>query len=191
MPRLFTGIKIPDDIREALQRLRQPVPGVSWIEPANYHLSLRFIGDVGNGIAREFSDELDRIDIDLFELKLEGLGVFGGNDPRSLWAGVAASPLLQDLARAHEKAARAAGLPPEGRAFKPHVTLARLRHPRPDALARLLERSALFRSRPFVVDHFALFSSRPMTGGGPYVVEATYPLRGAAPAAYLSAYDRD
>jgi 2'-5' RNA ligase len=82
------------------------------------------------------------------------------------------------LARANERAARAAGLPPEGRTFKPHVTVARLKYAGPDAIARILGRIGAFRSRPFLVGRFVLFSSRPKVGGGPYVVEAAFPLRG-------------
>ena len=104
--------------------------------------------------------------------------MFGGNDPNSIWAGVEASPELDALARANERAARARGLPPEARPFKPHVTLARLRSASPDQVARILGRIGAFRSEPFLVGRFVLFSSRPKVGGGPYVVEEAFPLRG-------------
>ena len=74
---------------------------------------------------------------------------------------------------------RSAGLPPETRAFKPHVTLARLRGCPPDLVARCLGRIGAFRSRPFPVARFVLYSAKPSVGGGPYVVEEEYPLRGA------------
>ena len=179
MPRLFTGIEIPAEQREELGRLRQPLPGASkWAEPENLHLTLRFAGDISNAQATEFSDRLASISIDAFELRLDGLGVFGGNEPRSLWAGVETSSELDALARANERAARAAGLAPEPRPFKPHVTLARLRSASPDQVARILGRIGAFRSEPFLVGRFVLFSSRPKVGGGPYVVEEAFPLRG-------------
>ena len=69
------------------------------------------------------------------------------------------------------------GLEPEGRKYTPHVTLARLARflePRGRRLSR--RRARLFRSPPFRVSRFVLFSSRASVGGGPYVVEASYPL---------------
>jgi 2'-5' RNA ligase len=186
MPRLFTAIELPDDVREDVALLRQPVPGAQWIDPGNLHITLRFAGDIDNRVADDFAEELSRIDIDVFEIALEGLGTFGGADPRTLWAGLARCAALDSLARAHEKAARSAGLAPETRAFKPHVTLARLRHAREDALVRVLQRRALFRTAPFVVERFVLMSSRPKVGGGPYVVEEAFPLRGAHGGNYVT-----
>ena len=189
MPRLFTGIEIPAATREEIARLRRPLPGGKWMEPENLHLTLRFAGDIDNVQAAEFADRLASISVDAFEIRLAGLGVFGGNEPRSLWAGVETSPELEALARANERAARSAGLPPEGRAFKPHVTLARLKYAGPDEIARILGRIGAFRSRPFLVGRFVLFSAKPNVGGGPYVVEAEFPLRGGEFAHYQDVED--
>ena len=178
MPRLFTAIEIPEKVRDELHRLQHPLPGARWMTPDGYHLSLRFAGDIDNGLAREFAANLATVDMDAFELTLEGLGTFGGNDPRSLWAGVAPSAALEALARAHEKAARASGLRPEKRAFKPHVTLARLRGTRVDAVAQFLTQYSGYRSKPFFAVETVLMSSRPLVGGGPYGIEDTFALRG-------------
>lgn len=180
MPRLFAGIEIPDDVRQGLSMLRQPLPGTSWIEPENYHISLRFAGDTDPRTAQELTDLLGRIEAETFELRLTGLGAFGGNAPRSIWAGVSADPRLDALARAVERAARSAGFAPETRNFKPHVTIARLRYTSADLVARYLERNGAFRSMPFQVGRFVLFSSKPKVGGGPYVIEAAFPLLGAS-----------
>jgi len=183
MPRLFAGLEIPEHVGQSLARLRQPLPGASWVEPENYHLSLRFAGDIDNGTAREFTELLSRIESGTFELQLSGLGAFGGNDPRAIWAGAKGGLGLAELARAVERAARSAGLAPATRNFKPHVTLARLRHTPVDLVARYLGRNGGFRSEPFAVERFVLFSSKPKVGGGPYVVEAAFPLVGASYAA--------
>ena len=116
MPRLFTAIEFPDDIRDELHRLRMPLPGARWMKPESYHITLRFAGDIGNGEAREFMANLALIEPDGFEIRLSGLGVFGGDDPHAIWAGVEPDAELEELARAHEKAARNAGLAPETRA---------------------------------------------------------------------------
>lgn len=178
MPRLFSGLVLPVEIRDSLAGLRQPLPGARWIDPDNLHLTLRFFGDVDNNTAREIDGALARIDTGAFELQLKGLGAFGGAEVRNIWAGVEQSPLLEALAAATERAARIAGLPPERRNFKPHVTIARFKSTRAEAIARFLQRHGAFRTPPFAVDRFALFSSKPRTGGGPYVIEETYPLRG-------------
>ena len=156
------------------------MPGAKWRPRENLHLTLRFAGDVDNPVAREFAHFLAGIDVAAFEMRLEGLGTFGGKDPKTLWAGIHAPAELETLARACERAARAAGLKPEGRTFKPHITIARLNKPRIDALSRFLTRHARFRSDPFIVSRFVLYSSKPIVGGGPYVVEEAYPLSGAA-----------
>jgi RNA 2',3'-cyclic 3'-phosphodiesterase len=176
MPRLFSAIEIPRSIAERLNMLRSGLSGARWIDPENYHLTLRFIGDVDGATARDFTNALGNIDIPPFELWLDGLGSFGGNKPRALFANIAPSDDLDSLRRANERAAREAGLPPEGRNFKPHVTLARLRGARADSVATYLERQGGVRAAPFTVSRFVLYSSRNSVGGGPYVIEAAYDL---------------
>jgi RNA 2',3'-cyclic 3'-phosphodiesterase len=180
MPRLFTALELPDDLRAELSRLHAPLPGARWLDPENYHVTLRFAGDIQGPEAREFAGNLAAIDADVFEVRIAGLGAFGGKDPSSVFAQLAPSPALDSLARAHEKAARNAGLAPDTRAFKPHVTLARLRSTDVEALARYLTRFGGYRSEPFFVSHFALMSSKPGVGGGPYGIEEIFPLRGGA-----------
>lgn len=178
MPRLFTGISLPEAIREQLSDLECPLPGTRWANIDDMHLTLRFAGDIDNGLAREFSDMLAGISVDAFLLRLSGLGTFGGKIPHLLYAGVEECPMLETLARANERAAVSAGLPAAARAFKPHVTVARLHRPNVDRLATFLGRNASFRSSAFHVTQFDLFSAKPHTGGGPYVSEETFYLRG-------------
>ena len=176
MPRLFVAIELPERVRERLALLRQPLPGARWVEAENLHITLRFAGDVDNHVADEIAGFLSEIDADPFELQISDLGTFGTREPRSLWAGVLPSEPLAMLQRATERACRSAGLPPEPRTFKPHVTLARLQGTRPEALARFLGSRSALQSAPFPVERFVLMSSRPKTGGGPYAVEAAFPL---------------
>jgi 2'-5' RNA ligase len=81
------------------------------------------------------------------------------------------------------------GLEPEGRKFTPHVTLARLRDSSSRQVADYLSTRGHFRSRSFAVPQFVLFSSRASVGGGPYVVEAAYPLAARTPPAYRQRSD--
>lgn len=179
MPRLFTGIELPDDVVWRLSMIRAGLPGAQWIDPDNYHITLRFGGDMSERQADQFARALDDVWFDSFELEVQGLGSFGGYKPRSLWAAIKPSRQLDELQRAHERAARIAGLAPETRNFVPHITVARLRNTRPHTVADFLAgQGGLFLS-PFHVSRFVLFSSRPNTGGGPYLVEAGYDARDA------------
>ena len=178
MPRLFAGIELPEAVKDQLSELSRPLLGAKWVDDDDLHITLRFAGDIEGRLQREFIDLLGNVEADAFELRLDGLGTFGGKDPRSIWAAVAPNPALDALQRGCERAARNAGLPPEPHPFRAHVTIARLRHVLPEDVARLLGQIGAFRTAPFPVKEFVLFSSRPKVGGGPYVVEATYPLRG-------------
>ena len=80
-----------------------------------------------------------------------------------------------ELQAEHERLMQRVGLEPEGRKFTPHVTLARLRDSRAARSPSICRRARRFRSLPFTVSRFVLFSSRASVGGGPYVVEAAYP----------------
>jgi 2'-5' RNA ligase len=91
-------------------------------------------------------------------------------------AAVAPQPAVMELQAEHERLMQRVGLEPEGRKYTPHVTLARLRDSSSWEVAEYLSARAAFRSSPFSVSRFVLFSSRASVGGGPYVVEAAYPL---------------
>ncbi|MBI2714171.1 MAG: RNA 2',3'-cyclic phosphodiesterase [Rhizobiales bacterium] len=176
MPRLFTGVEIPSDVGESLGMLRGGLPGARWITPDNYHLTLRFIGDVNDVIAHEVASLLGRVKRGAFELHMEGLTSFGGRKPRAVVATVAPEQALLDVQAEHERLMQRIGLQPEGRKYLPHVTLARLRTSSSRDVAEYLSARGLFRTASFPVSRFVLFSSRNSVGGGPYVVEAGYPL---------------
>ena len=176
MPRLFTGIEIPAVIAEQLSMLRGGLPGARWIDPENYHLTLRFIGDVDDVTALEAASALGRIQRGAFDLHLAGLTSFGGRKPRALVAAVGPSQAVMELQAEHERLMQRVGLEPEGRKYTPHVTLARLRDTSSRDVADYLSIRGGFRTASFAVSRFVLFSARASTGGGPYVVEAAYPL---------------
>ena len=97
MPRLFTALEIPRDAALSLSLLRGGLPGARWIDVENYHLTLRFIGDVEGHVADEIANALDRVHRPSFPLTLSGVGAFGQKKPHAVWAGVAASPDLTAL----------------------------------------------------------------------------------------------
>src|SRR5205085_1665352 len=94
-----------------------------------------------------------------FDLEFSGVGAFGeGPDLSVLWAGVAESEPLRRLAKACEGAARRAGLKPEPRHYRPHLTLAYLRHPDPAQVAAWIQAHNLLKSPPIRVESFGLYS---------------------------------
>ena len=177
MPRLFTGLEVPYHVQSALWLKRGGLSGARWIDPENYHITLRFIGDVDNRTADEVSYELDRLSYsEGFGIRMSHLGTFGGDTPRALYAGVENSEGLQRLQAAHERVLRRAGLEPEARRFVPHVSLARLRGASVVEVAEFIHEAGQFTPLEFSVGRFVLFSSKASVGGGPYLVEQTYPL---------------
>jgi 2'-5' RNA ligase len=176
MPRLFTGLEIPPEIGQSLSSLRGGLPGARWVDPDNYHVTLRFIGDVDDVVAHEVASMLGRVRREAFELRVEDLKSFGGRKPRAIVATLGPAQALMELQAEHERLMQRVGLQPEGRKFTPHVTLARLRDSSSWQVADYLALRAPVRSPLFKVSRFVLFSSRASIGGGPYVVEAAYPL---------------
>ncbi len=177
MPRLFTALQLPADIAAEIAQFRGGLPGARWIEPSDYHITLRFIGDIGLQLAREINSELSHIDHAGISIQINGLDSFGGKSPRAIFAGVKPSAALSTLQEANERAVRRAGVSPETRKFQPHVTIARLRNIAPAAVADYFYARSTVQSWRFEAEEFALLSARESTGGGPYRVEAVYPLR--------------
>ena len=179
MPRLFTGLELPEAIGAELAHLRGGISGARWVEPQNYHVTLRFIGDVDLRQARETAETLEGIRRPPLAIEFEGVSWFGADKPRAIVAKIRPTPALVELQGEHERRLRRVGLAPETRKFAPHVTLARLTRAAPLAVADYLGHRVFLAQRRFEAARFVLYSARDSTGGGPYLVEAAYPLAGA------------
>jgi 2'-5' RNA ligase len=177
MIRLFAALAIPEEIGAALARRQQGLEGARWRPLDALHVTLRFYGEVREDVARDLDAELASIAARPFEIALVGAGAFGDNeDIHAVWAGVADSPELRHLAKACETAARRAGLKADVRHYRPHVTLAYLRHPDPAKVAAWIQANNLLKSPPIRIDSFGLFSSFLGKDGSHYRLEADYPL---------------
>jgi 2'-5' RNA ligase len=176
MPRLFVAVDLPGEVVTQLDRLCTGLPATRWLGPEQLHLTLRFIGEVEHPLFYEIGEALASISLRPFELRLRGLGLFPlRGPPHTLWVGVEESAALAQLKRRVDRALAAAGLEPERRKFAPHVTIGRFREPPPrPRLASFIEGRALFRSEPFLVSGFALYSSLLRPEGALHVVEARY-----------------
>jgi RNA 2',3'-cyclic 3'-phosphodiesterase len=177
MIRLFAAIAVPFEIAEGLVRTQQGLPGANWRPPEAFHITLRFVGEVSEAVADDLDAELNRVAGAALTLTLEGVGSFQDRDDiHAVWAGVGQNPALRRLASRCEGAARRAGLAPDTRAWKPHLTLAYLRHAEPARVAAWVQGHNLLTSPPFTVRSFGLYSSRLGRGGSTYRLERDYRL---------------
>ena len=177
MPRLFTGLEIPSDIGQQLSALRGGLPGARWVDPANYHVTLRFIGDIDEALAGDVYAILGNARRrGALPITLDSLASFGGSRPRAVFARAVPTPDLLEVQAEQERLLRRVGLAPETRKFTPHVTLARLRDASAIGVADYIAMRGQFPKLTFTAPRFVLFSARDSVGGGPYVVEAAYPL---------------
>ncbi len=183
--RLFAAIPVPQPEREALAQAVAPLQEagwpVRWVVRDRYHLTLKFFGETP-------AERLDAIVAMLVDAASDTpplgcafteLGAFpASRAPRVLWAGLEAPPALELLQDRVERGADALGYPLEGRPFRPHVTLGRVRDGMrlpPDALERL---AGIAVARSFLADEVVLFESRTTSGrGGPvYTARHRVPL---------------
>ena len=176
MPRLFTALELPEAVAGQLALMRGGIAGARWLEPEDYHVTLRFIGDVDGRAARDIAETLGDIGRPKTQVRFDVLSWFGGDKPRAIVAKVKPEPALMDLQAELERRLRRIGLEPETRKFTPHVTLARLRRVGQASVASYLAARGTLIVEPFTAERFVLYSAREGSGGGPYVVEAAYPL---------------
>jgi 2'-5' RNA ligase len=140
--RLFVAANFPSEVRERLWRAAEPLRArdfpVRWVEPSGLHVTLKFLGEVEPSRERELIDAVESsiTGARRFSMGLAGFGAFPRPDrPRVIWAGCEAAPPLELLQDRLERAMAALGFPVEGRPFRPHVTLGRVRQgARPRAL---------------------------------------------------------
>ncbi len=179
MIRLFAALAIPYDIAQPLVPRQSGIEGARWRPQQSLHITLRFFGDVQETAADDLDLALEAVRSPPLTLSLGGVGFFGeGPDIHAVWAGVAENERLRVLAGRCEAAARRAGLAPDKRSYRPHVTLAYLRRPDPAQVAAWVQSHALLKSPSFEVTRFGLYSSASTSEGSRYALERNYALRG-------------
>ncbi len=171
MPRLFVAIDFPPDIKLSLSRLCGGVPGVRWVAPDNFHLTLRFIGEVDEPTAAGIAAALRRVEAPRFRLTLAGVGQFGGH---TLWVGVEQNSALLCLQNAIENALKGIAPATDDRPYRPHVKLAHSRRRR--GLRSFLGEHDGFRAEPFEVNEFSLMESHLGEHGATYEHRADFVL---------------
>ena len=177
--RLFVALNLPPAVREALWAATTPLRElglpVNWVRGDGIHLTLKFLGEVGDDREAEVAAALGRAAAGArtLPLALEGFGAFPDfHRPRVVWAGITPEPGLEILQHRVEQEFAPLGFPTEARPFRPHVTLGRARREaRPRDLAGL--ESALARlefAETAVVSALDLMQSMLGSGGAVYKV---------------------
>lgn len=178
--RLFTGIDLPEAVRERLERLLihlRPAAHLKWSPVYNLHLTLKFIGEWPEDKLDELQRALRSIPRrDPFPVELKGLGWFpNAHHPRVFWAGLQANDELPKLVRDTETVLAPLGIAVEERAFAPHLTLARIKDPVPlEPLRKAIAQLGSFEFGSFVSDRFHLFRSQPGSAGSIYTKLSEY-----------------
>jgi len=179
MMRLFIGLALPQSLKDRLVPLMIGLPGARWVPPENLHLTLRFVGEVDEREIALLDEALSTIQRAPFDLQVSGCGIFAQRrGPEAVWIGVASTPPLVDLQAAVERAAVRAGLAPEEKRFRPHITLARLKDAPQPRLQAFVAGHNLFKET-VAIGEFGLFSSKLGSGDPIYIEEAAYPLTAA------------
>ena len=172
--RTFLAIDLPSSLQtvvmQNIRKIKQELPGISWSNPENFHINLKFIGWMEESQVPHVRRMVEQavLHVSPFDLELKGLGAFPDNrSPRVLWIGVGGA--VDDLANLSERI----GLefPEEGRPFRPHLTVARVRKNH-RAVGQVLETLGAF-TDPFFCGHVSvervtLFKSDLRPGGAVY-----------------------
>jgi 2'-5' RNA ligase len=151
------------------------IPGARWQSDEQLHLTLRFIGEVDSHQADDVAAALGSVHHEALEISLAGVGSFGKRGKGAIWAGVKPRDELKRLHKKVDQACLRAGIPPDKRAYHPHITLARLGRSAGPA-EPFLERWAGLSSEAFRVDSFCLYESRLGSEGASYTVAERYKL---------------
>ncbi|WP_375398520.1 RNA 2',3'-cyclic phosphodiesterase [uncultured Sphingomonas sp.] len=171
MHRLFVALRPPLAIRALLGTVMNGVAPARWQDDDQLHLTLRYIGEVERPVAEDVAALLGQVHGAAPCIALSGTGTFA-KDGRAdtLWAGVTPHGALAALHHKVDQAVVRAGLPPDRRAYLPHITLARIARRAGDVaeIARWRADTAALTSDPFTLDHLTLFESHLGRSGASY-----------------------
>lgn len=176
MHRLFVAIEPPPEIKAVLLGTMGGIAGARWQDEAQLHLTLRFIGEVDRHQANDIAAALQTLRYPPFDIAISGVGTF---DTRglihTLWAGVTPHDALTTLHNKVNRTLRTVGIPPDPRAYAPHITLARLNRST-GPLDGFLTQHAGLATAPFRVGDACLYESQLTADGAVYDIVERYPL---------------
>ena len=187
--RLFVALDLPDQVRhsiaELIAKLQPKSRAARWIKPENLHITLKFIGHVGNEKLSPIQSALSSIRADQpVELHFRGMGFFPNeHHPRAFWCGIASSPNLAELAANIDRALVPLGIEAETRPFTPHLTLARFKSD--EGIREVVHATNEMKSTDFgaaTETNFHLYESLLKSTGAQYNRVASFPFVGGSTA---------
>jgi 2'-5' RNA ligase len=186
--RLFAGIPVPQPARSQVAAILGGLQAhhwpVRWVRPEGLHLTLKFFGSVPEETAAQLVPALAQASDGTGPIPLTcaGIGSFpAGQRARVIWIGVDAPGALELLQDAVERACVPLGFPVEGRPFRPHITLGRVKDGE-KLPAHAIEDAAVEPEIPFLADQLVLFQSQPGRSGSVYHQLHTFALSPCAAA---------
>jgi 2'-5' RNA ligase len=178
MHRLFVALRPPPEVRALLLATMQGVAGARWQDDAQLHVTVRYIGEVDGAVAEDVATTLSGLHDAPVTWRVSGVGMFESRGrPNALWAGIAPHAPLAALHRKVDQALVRIGLKPEGRAYLPHITLARFGREFA-GVDRFLGDHAALSSADVTSGHLTLFESHLGSTGARYEAVARFPLLG-------------
>lgn len=176
--RLFTAIDIPETLRDDLSALQESeVLAVRWSDPEQFHVTLRFIGEVSEAQAVRYEEALADVDAEPVQCAPYGLDVLPSRrSPRVLMLGLERTDSIMGLYDAVSDRLEAEGVDPEDRTYRPHVTLGRLDDADPESVQDFLHAHEEHSFPPFEADRFVLYESTLTQDGAIHEPQAIYPL---------------
>ncbi len=185
--RAFIAIPIPQDLRDyignIIEKFKSELPenSIKWVEPANIHLTLQFLGDISNSTLKNLVENLGGDNFLSFDLEITQVGAFPSIfNPRVVWIGISRNERLNNLALYIQNFTKSLQVETDGKPFSPHFTIARIKpgikKNTLDSLKKLLVKNRDMDHLQFNVNKYCLYKSNLTPNGPVYSVLQSYNL---------------
>lgn len=172
MIRTFIAFKLPDNVKDRLagviSGLKARSGPVKWVRPEGLHVTIKFLGNMEEGLVDPLSRGIDRIAAAFppAHVRLSGIGAFPDmRRPRVIWAGLKGdTSIMADIAAQVDRMCATLGMEPEKRPFKAHVTMGRLKVP------SVVNSAQEIPDEDFVISDVVLYKSELSPAGARYVI---------------------
>ncbi len=185
--RVFIAIELQDSIKDKIARIQERLKvtqdKIKWVDPASVHLTLKFLGEIGEEKLRKVQQTARELAerIPPFKMEIKGMGVFPGfSSPRVMWIGARdTGSRLEELAANLEEALAEEGFVKERREWKAHLTLGRVKSLREaDKLGGLIQKETETDAGKMEVQYITVMRSQLTPKGSIHTSLGQFHLRG-------------